>query len=144
MFQHWIWFPRGESHIFIFKIFMFQCILFLSKGEVTLSTILVILWCWGQESSRLWNRTFLVVQWLKKKKIHLPMQETWVRSLVWEDHTCPRATEAHVPQLWSLCSRVWEPQLLRPRALEPMLCNKRSQRNEKPAPQLEHSPTRLD
>jgi len=31
-------------------------------------------------------RTLLVVQWLK---IHLPMQETWVRSLVRENSTCP-------------------------------------------------------
>ena len=34
-------------------------------------------------------RTSLVVQWLK---IHLLMQATWVRSLVQEDSTCPRAT----------------------------------------------------
>ena len=33
-------------------------------------------------------RTLLVVQWLK---IHLPMQETWVRSLVRENSTCPHA-----------------------------------------------------
>ena len=29
--------------------------------------------------------TSLVVQWLR---IHLPMQGTWVQSLVWEDPTC--------------------------------------------------------
>ena len=34
--------------------------------------------------------TSLVVQWLR---IHLPMQGTWVRSLVWEDSTSHRATE---------------------------------------------------
>ena len=34
--------------------------------------------------------TFLMVQWLR---IHLPMQETWVQSLVGEDHTCHRATK---------------------------------------------------
>ena len=32
----------------------------------------------------------LVVQWLR---IHLPMQETWVRALVLEDPTCRRATK---------------------------------------------------
>ena len=39
----------------------------------------------------------LVVQWLR---IHLPMQGTWVGSLVWEDSTCNRATSK--PQLLSL------------------------------------------
>ena len=34
--------------------------------------------------------TSLVVQWLR---ICLPMQETRVRSLVWEDPTCHRATK---------------------------------------------------
>ena len=42
------------------------------------------------------SRTFLVVQWIR---IHLPMQETQVQSLVWEDSTCHRATKAHVPKL---------------------------------------------
>ena len=31
------------------------------------------------------SRTFLVARWLR---ICLPMQETWVRSLVREDYTC--------------------------------------------------------
>ena len=51
----------------------------------------------------------------------------------------PWSNEAHAPQLLSLCSRAHEPQLLSPRAtttepasLEPVLCNKRSHRNEKP------------
>ena len=34
--------------------------------------------------------TSLVVQWLR---IHLPMQGTQVRSMVWEDPTCQRATK---------------------------------------------------
>ena len=34
--------------------------------------------------------TSLVAQWLR---ILLPMQGTWVRSLVWEDFTCHRATK---------------------------------------------------
>ena len=52
----------------------------------------------------------------------------------------PRSNEAHVPQLLSLCSRAREPQLLSPHAttteaahLEPMLRDKRSHCNEKPA-----------
>ena len=47
--------------------------------------------------------TSLVLQWIG---IHLPVQGTWVRSLVWEDPTCSRATKpvrqttgAHAP--WS-------------------------------------------
>ena len=32
----------------------------------------------------------LVIQWLR---IHLPMQETWVQSLLQEDRTCRRATK---------------------------------------------------
>ena len=35
-------------------------------------------------------RTSLVVQWLR---ICLPMQKTWVWSLLWKDSTCWRATE---------------------------------------------------
>ena len=34
--------------------------------------------------------TFLVAQWLR---IHLPMQGTWVQSLVLEDPTCHGATK---------------------------------------------------
>ena len=34
----------------------------------------------------------------------------------------------HAPQLLSLCSGAWEPQLLKPRGLEPLLCNKGSLR----------------
>ena len=36
------------------------------------------------------SRTFLVARWLR---ICLPMQETWVRSLVREDYTWQRATK---------------------------------------------------
>ena len=35
-------------------------------------------------------KDFLVVKWLR---IHLPMQGTQVRSLVWEDPTCHKATK---------------------------------------------------
>ena len=39
---------------------------------------------------------------------------------------------ARAPQLLSLHSRAREQQLLKPACLEPVLCNKRSLRNEKP------------
>ena len=35
-------------------------------------------------------RTSLVAQWLR---IHLPVQETWVQALVWEDPKCRGATK---------------------------------------------------
>ena len=51
----------------------------------------------------------------------------------------PPSNQARVPQLLSLCSRAHEPQLLahvpqllKPVHLEPLLCEKRSHRNEKP------------
>ena len=47
-----------------------------------------------------------------------------------EDPTCHRATG---PQLLSLCSGAWELPLLSPRALKPMLRNKRGHHNEKHA-----------
>ena len=68
--------------------------------------------------------TSLVVQWLR---ICLPIQGTRVRPLVREDPTCRRATKPATHNYWA---RV--PQLLKPACLEPMLCNKRSHRNEKP------------
>ena len=43
----------------------------------------------------------------------------------------PRSNQAHGPQL--LSSRTCEPQLLKPAHLEPVLHNKRSHHNEKPA-----------
>ena len=71
----------------------------------------------------------LVVQWLR---ICLPMQGTWVQSLVLEDPTCRGATKpGRAPQLLSLCSRARAPQLLRPTCQQPVLHNKRSHRNEK-------------
>ena len=44
---------------------------------------------------------------------------------------------APVPQLFSLCSRTWELQLLSPCTLGPVLCNKRTHWNEKPVPHSE-------
>ena len=44
----------------------------------------------------------------------------------------PQSNSAHVSQLLNLCTRAEEPQLLSPRALEPVLGNRRTYRNEKP------------
>ena len=79
----------------------------------------------------------LVAQWLR---IHLPMQGTQVRALVREDPTCLRATKPMRHSYWACAleptsHNYWAhvPQLLKPARLEPVLCNKRSQHNEKPA-----------
>ena len=56
-----------------------------------------------------------MVQWLR---IHLVMQGTLVPSLVWEDRT------------WHMASKPVH-QLVSARALEHMLCNKRSCHSEK-------------
>ena len=80
--------------------------------------------------------TSLVARWLR---IRLPMQWTRVRSLVWEDPTCRGATRSMCHNYWAcalepVSHNYWacEPQLLKPACLEPVVCNKRSHRNEKP------------
>ena len=81
--------------------------------------------------------TSLVAQWLR---ICLPIQVTWVWALVWEDPTCHGATKSVSHNYWActlepVSHNYWAcvPQLLKPTCIEPMLCNKRSHCNEKPA-----------
>ena len=50
----------------------------------------------------------MVAQWYR---IHLPMQETWLLYLVWQDSTCLGATKS---RLLSLCSGTRAPQLEKP------------------------------
>ena len=55
--------------------------------------------------------TSLVAQWLR---IHLPMQGTWVRSLVQEDTTCHGATKTVHHNYWDctlepVCHNYWSP-----------------------------------
>ena len=68
------------------------------------------------------------------------MQGTRVRALVQEDPTCRGATKLVRHNYWAYTleptsHNYWAhvPQLLKPEHLEPMLRNKRSHRNEKPA-----------
>ena len=94
-------------------------------------------------------RASLVAQWLR---IRLPMQGTRVRALVQEDPTCCGATKLVCHNYWAcalepISHSYWAcaleptshnywarvPQLLKPMRLEPVLCNKRSHCNEKPA-----------
>ena len=89
----------------------------------------------------------LVVQWLR---ICLPMQGTWVWSLVWEDPTCRGATKPVCHNYWA-CSleptshNYWAhvPQLLKPMCLEPLLRNKRSHRMRSPHTATKSSPLSL-
>ena len=81
--------------------------------------------------------TPLVAQWLR---IRLPVQGTRVRALVWEDPTCRGATKPVCHNYWACAlepasHNCWAhaPQLMKPVCLEPVLRNKRSHRNEKPA-----------
>ena len=76
-----------------------------------------------------------MVKWIR---IHLPIQGTWVRSLVREDPTCHGATKpichhyrAHAlgPVSHNYQARVL--QLQKPIRLEPLLHSKRSHCNEK-------------
>ena len=55
-----------------------------------------------------------MVQWVE---ILLPMQGTWVQSLVWEDSTHLGAAKAHVLQILSLCVATTEARV--PRAYAP-------------------------
>ena len=64
---------------------------------------------------------------------------TWVWALVREDPTCCGATKPMCHNYWActlqpMSHNYWAhvPQLLKPAHLEPVLCNKRSHRNEKP------------
>ena len=90
------------------------------------------------------SRASLVAQWLR---IRLPMQGTRVRALVREDPTCRGETKPVCHNYWACAlepasHNYWSPratttearvpQLLKSACLEPVLCNKRSHRNEKP------------
>ena len=61
------------------------------------------------------HRASLVAQWLR---ICLPMQGTWVQTLVWEDLTCRRAAGPVSHNYWACVSGVCAPQQERPRQWE--------------------------
>lgn len=54
-------------------------------------------------------------------RTHMPMQEMWVWSYVWEDPTGHRAAEPVHHNLLSLCSRALVSQLLKPECLDPVI-----------------------
>ena len=70
---------------------------------------------------------------LQGLRTHLPIQDAWVRSLIWDDPICPAAAKplnhnhwAHAPEQVSLNYRAHAPQLLKPMCIEPVHSNKRS------------------
>ena len=90
------------------------------------------------------NWASLVAQWLR---IRLPMQVTRVRALVREDPTCHETTKPLRHNYWACAlepasHNYWAcmPQLLKAARLEPVLRNKGSHRNEKPAHRNEEQP----
>ena len=89
----------------------------------------------SSQKQRCWAS--LVVQWLR---ICLPVQGTQVRALIQEDPTGRGATKPVHHNYWACALEAashnyWAhvPQLLKPARLEPVLRNKRSHHNEKPA-----------
>ena len=72
---------------------------------------------------------------------------TRVRALVQKDPTCRRATKPVRHNYWACAlepasHNYWAgaPRLLKPKCVEPVLCNKRSQRNKTPAHRNEEQP----
>ena len=83
----------------------------------------------------LWNRNrltgaSLVAQWLR---IRLPTQGTRIWALVRENPTCHRATKPVHHNYWACTLEPMSHNYWSPCTLEPVLCNNRSHRNEKPA-----------
>ena len=70
-------------------------------------------------------RVSLVAHWWR---ICLPVQETWVWSLIWEVPTWCRAIRPRCQNFWACML-----QLLKPVHLRPVLHNKRRPRSERPA-----------
>ena len=88
--------------------------------------------------------TSLLAQWLR---ICLPVQGTWVQSLLREGPTCHGATKPVHHNYWAcalepVSHNYWahEPQLLKPAHLEPMLHNKRNHHSEKHVHRNEEEP----
>ena len=68
----------------------------------------------------------------QQKRIYLPVQDTWLQSLVREDPTCPGVPEP-------LCSTYWA-RALRSAAAEPACCTTGEASRETPTLQLECPP----
>ena len=76
-------------------------------------------------------RTSLVAQW---RGVCLPMQRTWVRSVVWEASTCHGAVKSKCHNSWASVLEPGNHNYWSPRTLEPVIPNKRSHHNKQPVP----------
>ena len=116
--------------------------LFASEVDFPFQRLCLFTGCWAGSSQTLFSVTLMMCQGLLSGsvvRIHPPMQETQVRSLIWEDllsyavdQLSPRAT-AREPVLWS----PWAPADDNPGA-----CSLPSATREARPPQLGSSPTR--
>ena len=79
----------------------------------------------------------LPVQWIR---IHLPMQRTWVQSLVQEDSTRHGATKLMRYNYWAHALETASRSSWIPCTLEPLLHSKRSHHNEKPMHRNQEEP----
>ena len=80
-------------------------------------------------------RASLVAQWQKKKKkIHLPMQDIWVWSLVWKDPTRHGATKPVGHSYWACAQEPGSPNYWAHvlQLLEPVSPRARAPQQEKP------------
>ena len=84
-----------------------------------------------------YGRASLVAQWWR---IHLPVQETQVRSLVQEDPTCCRAARPMCHNFGACALEPGSCSYWSSSALEPVLRNKGSCWDEKPSHHTEESP----
>jgi len=113
----------GKQFLFAFNKVSFGLTPFpLNFGVWHIRAILAGPFCKGHLKGGF--RTSLVAHWVR---IHPTMQGTQVRSLVQEDSTCHGATKPVWHNYWA-CTL----QILKSACLEPVLCSKRSPRNEKP------------
>ena len=101
--------------------------LYLGEGMASVCSLLSSCCC--SPICKMWtiiastSGTSLVAQWLR---IRLPMQGTRVWALVREDPTCLGKTKHMCHNYWARVTQLLSPHL------EPLLCSKRSHRNEKP------------
>ena len=116
----------------ILPTYIFQSVSLISSSLISLPLALSV-----RVKNEVFPGTSLVAQLLR---ICLPMHGTWVWSLVREDTTCRGTTKPVCHNYW-VCAlepvshKCWAhvPRLLKPAHVEPVLRNKRSHRNEKPA-----------
>ena len=80
-------------------------------------------WTWLK-----WFSMRAVASWYR---IHLPLQETWIGSLIWEDPTCCGSTKPERHNYWACAREPGSHNHWSMHALEPIL-HKRSHCNEKP------------